>query len=306
MRRWQFILGICSWVMLGDSRVLAGPAPGSMTNSVRTFMGQGVVMDLKPAEAIVVIRHEAIGDYMAAMTMPFKAKNPADLTGLSAGDKITFRLQVSDTESRVDDIVKTGAVALPPRKPAETVSAPAIHHHPLLDYKFTNELGQAVSLNDFHGQALAITFFYTRCPLPDFCPRLSKNFQEASTKLLARPGAPMNWHFISVSIDPEFDTPEMLKTYAGIYQADPAHWSFLTGPTEQISQLANQSGVTYRSVDGSIDHNFRTLIVDPNGHLQMVFPTGGDLSDMIVQEILKAAAVTNQLALKNPTSSKEN
>ncbi len=244
---------------------------------------------------------------MDAMTMPFKARNPADLAGLSAGDKITFRLQVNDTESRVDEIVKTGSVApAPPRKPAETVPAPVIHHHPLLDYKFTNELGQAVSLNDFRGQALAITFFYTRCPLPDFCPRLSKILQEASAKLLARPGAPTNWHFISVSIDPEFDTPEMLKTYAGIYQADPAHWSFLTGPTEQISQLANQSGVTYRSVDGSIDHNFRTLIVDPNGHLQMVFPTGGDLSDMIVQEILKAAAVTNQLALKNPTSSKEN
>jgi protein SCO1/2 len=293
--------------MLGDSSAWAGPAPDPMTNSVRTFMGQGVVMDLKPAEEIVVIRHEAIDDYMAAMTMPFKVKNPADLAGLSTGDKITFRLQVNDTESRVDDIVKTGVEVLPPlQRPAEILSTPAIHRHPLLDYKFTNELGQAVSINDFRGQALAITFFYTRCPLPDFCPRLSRNFQEASAKLLTRPGTPTNWHFISVSIDPEFDTPEMLKTYAGIYQADPAHWSFLTGPAEKISQLANQSGVTYRSVDGSIDHNFRTLIVDPSGHLQMVFPMGGDLSDMIVEEILKAAAVTNQLALKNPLDPREN
>lgn len=307
MRRWQFILGIYSWVILGNFTVLAGLAPEQATNALRTFMGQGVVMDVKPAEAIIVIRHEAIGDYMGAMTMPFKVQNPADLAGLSAGDKITFRLQVSDTESRVDEIVKTGVVALPSlQKPAEIAAAPMIHHHPLLDYKFTNELGQAVSINDFHGQALAITFFYTRCPLPDYCPRLSKNFQEASAKLLAQPGAPTNWHFISISIDPEFDTPEMLKAYGGLYQADPAHWSFLTGPAEKISQFANQSGVTYRSVDGSIDHNFRTLIVDANGHLQMVFPTGGDLSDMIVQEILKAAAVTNQLALKSPSGLKEN
>ncbi len=98
----------------------------------------------------------------------------------------------------------------------------------------------------------------------------------------------------------------MLKAYGDTYQADPAHWSFLTGPVEKISQFANQSGVTYRAADGTIDHNFRTLIVDANGHLQMIFPTGGNLSEVIVQEILKAAVVTNQLALKSPSRLKEN
>ncbi len=179
MRRWQFILGIFSWVMLGDSKALAGPVPDQMTNSVRSFMGQGVVMDLKPAEDTIVIRHEAIGDYMGAMTMPFKVRNPAELAGLSAGDKITFRLQVNDTESRVDEIVKTGVVALPPlQKPAETAATPAIHHHPLLDYKFTNELSQAVSINDFRGQAVAITFFTRAAP----CPIIVRGFRKISRK----------------------------------------------------------------------------------------------------------------------------
>ena len=90
----------------------------------------------------------------------------------------------------------------------------------MLNYKFTNELGQAVSISDFHGQALAITFFFTRCPMPDFCPRLSKNFQEASKKLSARADIPTNWHFLSVSFDPEFDTPEVLKNYGKQYQYD--------------------------------------------------------------------------------------
>ncbi len=104
-------------------------------------------------------------------------------TGRSArGDEISFQLQVTETESWVDHIAKIGTVSLPPA-PAPTASPAARPNHPLLDYKFTNELGQAVSLNDFRGQALAITFFYTRCPLPDYCPRLSKNFQEAQQKL---------------------------------------------------------------------------------------------------------------------------
>ena len=192
----------------------------------------------------------------------------------------------------MDQIAKIGTASLPPaRRPPRSRRRPA--GHPLLDYKFTNELGQAVSLNDFRGQALAITFFYTRCPLPDFCPRLSKNFQEAQQKLESRPNAPANWHLISVSFDTEFDTPAMLQAYGNSYQYDPKHWSFLTGPADKIGELARQADVTYRYDAGTFNHDFRTLIIDASGHLQMIFPTSGDLSDQIVEEIIKAAAVTN-------------
>jgi protein SCO1/2 len=186
--------------------------------------------------------------------------------------------------------VQTNSIAAAPDKKFE-----------LLHFKFTNELGQAVSLSDFPGQALAITFFYTRCPLPDYCPRLSKNFQSASQKLEAMTNAPTNWHFLSISFDPEFDSPEMLKSYGQLYQYDPMHWSFLTGPKAQISELARRSGVTFVSTDGTINHNFRTLIIDANGHLQTVFPTTGDLSDQIVGEILKAVAATNTVVAKIKT-----
>ena len=133
-----------------------------------------------------------------------------------------------------------------PIQPPPTYRPAGRPDHPLLDYKFTNELGQAVSLNDFRGQALAITFFYTRCPLPDYCPRLSKNFQEASQKLESLPDAPANWHFLSISFDPEFDSPAMLKAYGESYQYDPKHWSFLTGPADKIAELAREAGVSYR------------------------------------------------------------
>lgn len=255
-------------------------------------------MELKPDGRTVVIRHEAISNYMAAMTMPFKVKDPGELAGLRKGDEISFRLQVTDVESWVDHITKTGTGRLSPT-PAPTHPPAASASHPLLDYKFTNELGHAVSLNDFRGQALAITFFYTRCPLPDYCPRLSKNFQEAQQKLESRPDAPANWHLISVSFDTEFDSPATLRAYGNSYQYDPKHWSFLTGPPDKIGELARQAGVTYHYEAGTFNHDFRTLIIDASGHLQMVFPTSGDLSDQIVEEIIKAATATNPPTTQN-------
>jgi protein SCO1 len=288
------ILPFALLLLIMCSAKSAGSLPlssGEETNP-QSFMAKGTVMELKPDGRTVVIQHEAISNYMAAMTMPFKAKNPEALAGLHRGDEISFQLQVTGTESWVDHISKIGTVSLPPiPTPA---NPPAVRsNHPLLDYKFTNELGQAVSLNDFRGQALAITFFYTRCPLPDYCPRLSKNFQEAQQKLESLPGAPANWHLLSVSFDTEFDSPPTLEAYGNSYQYDPKHWSFLTGPADKIGEFARQAGVSYQYDAGTFNHDFRTLIIDAAGHLQMVFPTSGNLSDQIVAEIIKAAAVTN-------------
>jgi len=274
------------------------PLSDPEATNARSFTAKGTVMELRPDDRTVVIRHEAISNYMAAMTMPFKAKFPEALAGLRRGDEISFQLHVTESESWVDGITKIGTVSLPPIQ--TLANSPAVQPgHPLLDYQFTNELGRAVSLNDFRGQALAITFFYTRCPVPEYCPRLSKNFQEAQQKLEALPGAPVNWHLLSISFDPEFDSPQLLKAYGNSYQYDPKHWSFLTGPADKIGELARQSGVSYQSEGGAINHDFRTLILDANGHLQMIFPTSGDLSDQIVAEIIKAAAVTSQTNAPN-------
>ena len=112
--------------------------------------------------------------------------------------------------------------------------------------------------------------------------------------------APTNWHFLSVTFDPEFDTPAMLQAYGNSYGYDPAHWSFLTGPAEKIGELARAAGVTYEPDAGTINHNFRTLIIDTAGHVQMIFPTSGNLSDAIAKEMIKAAAVTNEPVTQSP------
>src|SRR6266702_2419998 len=274
---------------------LASSSPGEA--NLRSFAARGVVKELKADGRTILLSHEAITNYMDAMTMPFRIKEPKELTGLRPGDQVSFRLSVTASESWIDQVVKITA-ATPPSPPLEeTVGErmlPIPTHHPLLDYKFTNELGQRVSLCDFRGQALAITFFFTRCPIPDYCPRLSKNFQEASTRLGLITAGPTNWHFLSVSFDTQFDSPRVLKAYGEMYHYDPAHWSFLVGSAERVGELAGLSNVKVERGAGSFNHNFRTLIIDAAGHLQMVFPTGGDLSSAIVDEILKAANVTNR------------
>lgn len=285
-----------------------GSAPAGQTSQgkpkaetalpIQTFEGTGVIEELHPKEQTITIAHRAIGSYMPAMTMPFKVRPPAELSGLALGDRVSFRLRVSSTESWLDRIRKLHAERGP--RPAGIIATPAASRtpahttagadHSLLDFPFTNELGQPVRLRDFRGQALAVTFFFTRCPLPEFCPRLSKNFEEASARLEAMRDGPTNWHFLSVSFDPGFDTPAVLRAYARQYHYDPRHWSFLTGPADKIHELAAESDVTYQGTNGVLTHNFRTLVVDARGHLQMVFPMGGDLSEPLVSEVLKAAA----------------
>jgi len=266
-----------------------------------------VVKELQEDGSTVVVSHEAIANYMDAMTMPFKVKLPKELAGLQVGDQISFRLAVTDEVSWIAQITRVGTVRVEDHKQPVGTEAPEAlapaARHPLLDYKFSNELGQPVSLNDFRGQALAITFFFTRCPIPDYCPRLAKNFQEASIKLASLRGAPTNWHFLSISFDTEFDNPTVLKAYGEIYHYDRAHWSFLTGAADKVGELARLSDVKFERDAGSFNHNFRTLIIDTAGHLQTVFPIGGDLSNAIVDGILSAVAATNRSIALAPNPS---
>jgi protein SCO1 len=273
--------------------------------AVKTFPVRGVVKELRATS--VIVAHDEIPGYMDAMTMPFNVKDSNAIAALKPGDNISFRLVVTEDKSWIENIVRASgssaraasagadkSVRVTSIGPTQNVSDPVVppaaktNTHPLRSYKFTNELGQAVALNDFKGTALAITFFFTRCPIPEFCPRLSKNFQQAQAQLKTMAGAPTNWHLLSVTIDPENDTPAALKNYGARYDYDPAHWSFLTGPKDKLTEFAKLSDVSFNWEGNFLNHNFRTLIIDPRGGLQMVFPIGGDISTSIVEELLKA------------------
>jgi protein SCO1/2 len=257
---------------------------------------RGVIQEIKPDGKAAVIKHEAIPGYMDAMTMSFDTKTTNEFANARVGDEVEFGLVVTQDDSWIERVKKTGRTIpiAPPATAATNAANPS--RHPLMDVAFTNQLGQPVTLSGLRGQALAITFFFTRCPIPEYCPRLSKNFEEACAELKAMPNTPTNWHLLSVTIDPQFDTPATLRAYAKRYEHDPKHWSFLTGPKDRIAELARESGVSMEQ--GLSSHNFRTLIIDPNGKLQMSFPIGGDISDGIVSELLKALNASGAEAQK--------
>ena len=274
-------------------------ASSSVTTDTNTqiFLVKGVVVALDPDGKTVKIKHEEIPGYMGAMTMPFEARPTNELSGLAAGDTVSFRMSVTDTDGWIDQIKKLESAqvtnTLPTTGPFRAVRdvEPLNVGDLMPDYHFTNQLGQAVSLSQFRGQAVAITFIFTRCPFPTFCPLMSRNFEEVQKKLLAQPNAPTNWHLLTISFDPEYDTPPRLKGYAKQYNADPQHWSFLTGALIDITAIAEQCGLTFwREGDGvNISHNLRTAVVDAHGRVQKILPENKWTSEELAAEILKAA-----------------
>jgi len=137
---------------------------------------------------------------------------------------------------------------------------------------------------------LAFTFFFTSCPFPNFCPRLTGNFAEAAALLGQKPGSPAKWKLLSISFDPKTDTPQRLEGYAKSQHYDPDHWSFLTGDPEQISELADQFGENFWAENGSISHNLRTVVVDARGRVRKIWPGTKWTSAELAQEMVKANA----------------
>jgi protein SCO1/2 len=162
----------------------------------------------------------------------------------------------------------------------------------LRDLALTNEFGSRISFGQFAGQAVALTFFFTRCPIPEYCPRLSRNYAEASQKLAVMPNGPTNWHLLSISFDP-LDTPAILRAYGQRYQYDSNHWTFVTGDPAHIRALTRGFGLAVNQEGGFYTHDFRTAIFDRSGRLQTMWPFGGNTTDLLVKELLKATAASN-------------
>ena len=283
-------------VSCGEKSPGQNPAPDARNgqSSTQIFSVKGVVKELKPDGKTAVVQHEEIPNYMPAMTMPFEVKNTNELTGLRPGDEVSFRLFVTEKEGWIDRITKLGSTNVAEPPPAETFRRvrtvdPLNVGDPMPDYPFTNELGEAIHLGQFKGQALGLTFIYTRCPFPNFCPRMSSNFADAYKKLSALPDAPGNWRLLSISFDPEHDTPALLKSYAKRYDYGTNHWSFATGALIDIDAITEQFGLIFPREGVGFNHNLRTVVVDAQGRVQKVF-TGNEWKvDDFVEEMVKAA-----------------
>lgn len=281
--------------------VKLAPAAPLVSTNLQTFFVRGVVKEVKPDGKTVIVDHEEIPNYMVKMTMPFKVKDPNQLANLGTNDAIHFRLNVDEYESWIDQVTKTGKAASPFADPSRKSfrlvrdvdvlkEGDVLPHYPL-----TNHLGKAFNTAQFKGQPLAITFIFTRCPIPDFCPRMDFRFTEVTKLIKAMPVGPTNYQLISLSFDVEYDTPVVLQNHASRVKAqhgaDMSQWSFATGALIDVDDLTERFGMTFSREPGTIafNHNLRTVVVDAAGKVQKIFVGNEWKAEALVAELVKAA-----------------
>jgi protein SCO1/2 len=257
----------------------------------RTYKLQGQVQSLDVPRKLVTVKHEEIVGFMPAMTMPYEVADAKALDGLAPGDLINSKLVIFSNGARLVDIQKVGSAPL--EKPAGVPDPPAASSgfellkpgEAVPDAKFLDQDGKARHFGGFKGTPVVVTFIYTRCPLPTFCPLMDRHFATLQKTLKTDP-ALKNVHLVSVSFDPTTDTPAVLKKHAMSLDADPARWTFLTGDRDDVDQFAARFGVSVGRAQNDardITHNLRTAIVGADGTLAKVY-TGNEWSP---EEILK-------------------
>ena len=246
--------------------------------AAKSFAVDGIVVALDPTARTMLVSHRPIGKYMPAMMMPFRVEQAGELQGLYPGARVQFELRVERDRSTARHVRKTGEGEIPPAKQKLQIG------EPLPEFELTDQQGRIVRLADLRGKVLAIDFIYTRCPLPDVCPRLAANFAALQRRFRDRIGSGLV--LLSITVDPEYDTPAVLGDYAKRWGADPRGWHFLTG---DVSAVAAKLGEVYWSDEGSIGHNSMTSVIGRDGRLAAMVEGSGwrtdQLGDLVAHEL---------------------
>jgi protein SCO1 len=260
--------------------------------STRQFPLTGEVVAIKADRSQVKVKHEEIPGFMPAMTMDFNVKAAGELNGIAVGDRLAATLVLTDEESHLTAIRKTGTVPLAGR------SAPPPDPVPLLkagdappDVALIRDDGRPLRLTDYRGSYLLFTFIYTRCPLPDYCPRMHAHFAALQRAVASTPPLPGRVRLLSISFDPAFDTPARLADTARALGASPAVWRFATGPIGDVERLGAVFGlnvVREGPGGGNITHNLRTVLLDPDGKLVKTYGGNDWTPDGVVKDLLDA------------------
>ena len=252
------------------------------SSCTKHYRAEGVVLRVNPQERTVTISHRAIPGYMEAMAMPFPVRKPAELEGLAPGARITFGLEVSRHGTLVSRIRResTRIEDVPQLDQSQKLAVGAV----VPDFALQDQRGHTVHLSDLRGRVLALDFIYTRCPIPDVCPRLSANF----ARLQKRYGARIT--LVSITIDPQYDTPPVLTEYARRWQANPDNWIFLTGSPDAIGAVAAKFGLVYWPEEGTITHTAATAIIGPSGELKALLEGSSYTSQQLLDLVETALA----------------
>jgi protein SCO1/2 len=282
--RLQVVLLLCAGFLSGGC---------TQRSEERRFLLHGQVQSIEPPRKIVILKHEEIKGFMPAMTMPYDVEDEKALEDLAPGDVIDATLVVMVNGAHLTNIKKVGTAPLekaPPEPPNPSASSGFELLKPgetVPDTAFVDQDGRKRTFSGFQGMPLVVTFIYTKCPLPTFCPLMDRHFA-AMQKPLKSDAALANVHLVTISFDPVTDTPAVLKAHARTLNADLTRWTFLTGDRDEVDKFAARFGVSVaRALNDprDITHNLRTAIVGADGKLVKVY-TGNDWSpDQILADL---------------------
>ncbi|HEY1304569.1 MAG TPA: SCO family protein [Vicinamibacterales bacterium] len=240
----------------------------------KDYIVKGMVLRVDAAKSTFVVSHEKIVGLMDSMTMPFEVRDPKELQGVVPGALVEFTLTVGSSSAYANKIIvrryqsvekdPKAAQRLAVMKKMAGLSTPRLEvGNRVPDFTLIDQARQRVAFSSLAGKVLAVNFIYTRCALPQFCLRVSNNFgvlQKRFQKELGR-----DLVLLTVTFDPERDTPEVLAEYASQWKADPKTWHFLTGAVADVRKVCATFGVESFPDEGLLNHSLRTVVINRSG-----------------------------------------
>jgi protein SCO1/2 len=267
-------------------------------NRTKKYPLQGEVVAKNAATGEITVNHGDIPGFMAAMTMPYRVKDPAVVQELQPGDKIAAEVVLGKDESdywledvRITDESARGQVK-PPAAPPMLMPGERAP-----DLALINQDDRTIHLSDFAGKALLVTFIYTRCPMPNFCPRLSSQFARIHDELKKNPEDYSKTHLLTISFDPKYDSPAVLRKYGLAYldgdQSGFSHWDFASTNPEDLARVAQEFGLQYQEEDNQISHNMSIVLIAPDATVVKFWTTNWTWTELM-ESMRHAAQVTAQ------------
>jgi protein SCO1/2 len=247
------------------------PSAANQQSGAKRYALKGKVVSIDKQGGAANIDNEPIPGYMDAMVMSYTIKPPDILDQLQPGDSIAADVVVDSDKYWLENVRITGHSQPPAAKPTASTQIPAAGDE-VPDFKLVNQSGKSISLHNYRGQTLLLTLIYTRCPFPDFCPRISHEFAAINRQVKLDPARYGRTHLLSISFDPAHDTPKILRAYsfscAG--SKDPAifaHWEFSAIPQSELPEFANYFALTYKEEGGLLTHSLSTAVISPDGKI---------------------------------------
>ncbi len=286
---------------LSSAVACAKPAPPADANKTaataspagaKRYPVSGQIMKVNSDKQSLTIKHRDIPDYMPAMTMTFKVARPELMKERVPGELVLATLEVTDDAAQLIEITRTGTEPLPTGQGVGMAASLLSPGDTVADTAFIDQKDKRRALAEWRGTPLLVTFIYTRCPLPTYCPLMDKQFAAIQKQGAADPALKGRFRLLSVSFDPEHDTAAVLDAHAKKVGADPSVWTFASADTATVDRFAAKFGVSITregTNPGEITHTLGTALIGGDGKLVKIY-SGNEWTVAAVMADLRAAA----------------